>query len=189
MTNKPWPLCHCLNVSPMKSIWFHVLWERITKSQAYLKNGPCTPSPVKKVTPRVKVKVVPQPLWPSGKVAVRDPICTSNGVTEGDWRNGARTINWISSLSVGEWMHNPLSVLPVVLVQFPAAAISGDFPKLIILSTRASVAENGSMSPQRHRATCRYRGGSLRSNRGQTEKALGTSPTMRYPVGDLLTLG
>ena len=64
-----------------------------------------------------------------------------------------------------------LSVLPVARVQFPATAeyFKEFFPGWSHSANPswASVAENGSISPQRHYTTCGQRGGRPKFNRGQ----------------------
>ena len=68
--------------------------------------------------------------------------------------------------------NNSLSVLPVARVQFPATAeyFKGFFRGWSHSANPswASVAENGSISPQWHHTTCGQRGGRPKSNHGQT---------------------
>jgi len=85
---------------------------------------------------------------------------------------------WNSSLSVlpvarvmiAQW-DSSLSVLPVAWVQFPATAeyFKGLLPGCSHSANPpwASVAENGSISPQWHHTTCGQRGGRPKSNHGQ----------------------
>jgi len=64
-----------------------------------------------------------------------------------------------------------LSVLPVARVQFPATVeyFKGFVPDWLHSANPswASVAENGSISPQRHHTTCGQRGGRPKFNHGQ----------------------
>ena len=71
---------------------------------------------------------------------------------------------------IAQW-DSSLSVLPVVRVQFPAMAeyFKEFFPGWSHSAnpSLASVAENGSISPQRHHTTCGQRGGRPMFNNGQ----------------------
>ena len=73
------------------------------------------------------------------------------------------------SVMIAQW-NSSLSVLPVARVQFPATAeyFKGLFADWShsVNSFRASVAENGSISPQWHHTTCGQRGGRPMSNHG-----------------------
>jgi len=72
---------------------------------------------------------------------------------------------------IAKW-DSSLTVLPVARVQFPARAeyFKGFFPGWSHSANPswASVAENGSISPQWHHTTCGQRGGRPKSNHGQT---------------------
>jgi len=75
---------------------------------------------------------------------------------------------------IAQWENEciPLSVLPVARVQLPAVAeyFKWLFPGCSHSANPswASVAENGSTSPQWHHTTCWNRGGRPKSNHGQT---------------------
>ena len=81
------------------------------------------------------------------------------------WNNDAK------SVMIAQW-DSSLSVLPVARVQFPAMAeyFKGFFPgwSRSANPSWASVAENGSISPQWHHTTCGQRGGRPKFNHGQT---------------------
>ena len=72
---------------------------------------------------------------------------------------------------IAQWDSSP-SVLPVARVQFPTTVkySKGFFPGWSYSANPswASVAENGSISPQLHHTTCGQRGGRPKSNHGQT---------------------
>ena len=75
------------------------------------------------------------------------------------------------SVMIAQW-DSSLSVLPMARVQFPATAeyFKRFFPGWSHSANPswASVAENGSISPQRHHTTCGQRGGRLKFNHAQT---------------------
>jgi len=81
--------------------------------------------------------------------------------------------NWNGNkfVMIAQW-DSSLSVLPVTRVQFPTTAeySKGLFPGWSHSTNPswASVAENGSISPQWHHTTCGQRGGRPKSNHGQT---------------------
>jgi len=91
---------------------------------------------------------------------------------------------------IAQW-DSSLSVLPVARVRFPATAeyFKGFFPDWSHSANPswASVAENGSISSQRHHTTCGQWGGRPKFNNGQTmadrkkDRVLGSEMRSQHP--------
>jgi len=97
---------------------------------------------------------------------------TSTPTADSNWTVSLRCFysHAAKSVMIAQW-DSSLSVLPVARVQFPATVeyFKGFFPGWSHSANPcwASVAENGSISPQRHHTTCGQRGGRPKFNHGQ----------------------